>query len=185
MKNDDDFISNRPEFGSDLGRARDEIRAELVSQRENTLLVVEAAAGMDADTGRCFWQLTAVTAAQVATEGGLYFLMLMDPAALDPKERTVSLRPKGTHRVATEGGLYFLMLMDPAALDPKERTVSLRLGENSRGVSFDVFDQFGSQTSPPGTLGDTSTVPVTIHAGTVRFLTVSSVHPQDSGGSPP
>ena len=151
LKNDDDFISNRPEFGSDLGRARDEIRAELVSQRENTLLVVEAAAGMDADTGRCFWQLTAVTAAQVATEGGL----------------------------------YFLMLMDPAALDPKERTVSLRLGENSRGVSFDVFDQFGSQTSPPGTLGDTSTVPVTIHAGTVRFLTVSSVHPQDSGGSPP
>ena len=82
-------VNRWAEFGSDLGRARDEIGAELVRQRANALLVVEPDAGVDAESGRCFWQLTAPASQE---QDGVYFLLLMDPAALDPKERRIALR---------------------------------------------------------------------------------------------
>jgi len=51
------------------------------------MVSVSPANNADAESGRCFWQLMS----DASTEG-LYFLMLMDPGALDPVERQVKVQ---------------------------------------------------------------------------------------------
>lgn len=82
------------EFGDDFGRARDTIRAELSAQAgTNATLAVEPADPNDPKSGVCFWQLTAAATSTVAGDQGTpLFLLLMDPGALDPLERRVTLR---------------------------------------------------------------------------------------------
>ena len=82
------------EFGDDVTAARDAIGAELLRQRDaNAMLVVEAADASDPDSGRCFWQLT--RSATTSSGSAVLFLLLMDPAALSPSGRHVSLRLGG------------------------------------------------------------------------------------------
>jgi hypothetical protein len=119
------------DFGSNLTLARDTIKAELVSQRTNMLLVVEPENDASSNV---FWQLT---------------------------------------RAKSDPGLYFLMLMDPHTMTPSEHHVKLRLGGGDGSeLTYRVFDQFGSQTAPLGTLTSALSVLVDIPAGSVRFLTL-------------
>jgi hypothetical protein len=78
------------EFGEDLTAARDAVGAELLRQRDsNAMLVVGAPSDeTGAESSRCFWQLT-------SAPDGTLFLLLMDPGALSPSARNVSLRLGG------------------------------------------------------------------------------------------
>ena len=86
-------VNTWAEFGHDLGRARDVIGQELLTQADaNGMIVVEAANPRDPDSGKCFWQLTAGGKDAAGFTEGPLFLMLMDPGALDPMDRNVTLR---------------------------------------------------------------------------------------------
>ena len=81
---------------------RDAIRAEMLRQREaHAMLVVEAANESEPESGLAFWQLTnANTTSDRDNDGNrgngeMLFLMVMDPAALSPKDRSLSLRLGG------------------------------------------------------------------------------------------
>jgi hypothetical protein len=117
---------------------------------------VGANASEEDEVGKCFWQLVAGNEAR-----DTLFLLLMDPGALDPRERRVSLRLGGgsarrdagaehhTHGLGAEGKTKALPLM------------------------YDVFDQFGSQTVPVARLSTSaSSATITVPAGSARFLTL-------------
>ncbi|NDV61470.1 hypothetical protein G0Q06_03300 [Puniceicoccales bacterium CK1056] len=71
---------------------------------------------------------------------------------------------------------YFVALLDSNLLTPTNRTVQLKLG--STQGKWEVFDQFGSQEVPLGTLESSAdAIAINIPAGAVRILTVKRPPP--------
>jgi hypothetical protein len=68
----------------------------------------------------------------------------------------------------------FAVLMDSGTQTPTDRTVQVRLG--SAAGAWEVYDQFGSQLMPLGTLGRVAdAVEITIPAGGARFLCLKRI----------
>ena len=89
-------VDSWTEFGWDLAGARDAISSEIVHQRDaNALLAVVPSNASDVHGGESFWQLTEATATVGGVEEQVLFLLLMDPGALSPAERRVTLRLGG------------------------------------------------------------------------------------------
>jgi hypothetical protein len=78
---------------------------------------------------------------------------------------------------------YFAVLMDSDTLTPTDRSVDLKLG--SATGTWEVYDQFGSQTTPLGTLTNgTDQVAISIPAGAVRLLTLVKNQPPAFSSDP-
>lgn len=105
---------------------------------------------------------------------GTHAMLAVEPAdPSDPKSGECFWQLTAAPSVKQHDTLMFLLLMDPGALDPLERKVTLRLGSAAGTEPFQVFDQFGSQTSPIAVLHSSArSVPITVPAGAMRFLTL-------------
>ncbi len=141
------------EFGSNLTAARDAVAGEILRQRdENALIaVIPDPSEDDPDSGNCYWQLT-----EAAIEGrqdmeratGVLFLVMLDPGALSPADRRVSLRLGGQ-------GVRLGMRFD----------VFDQLGSQTTPIG---------RLSASGE-GNGGSVSVTIPAGSARFFTLRPV----------